>query len=190
MKVKQLNIEGVLVVVSERRGDARGFFSETYRRDAFATEGIATEFVQDNHVYSSERGVLRGLHFQTPPHPQGKLVRCNRGSILDVCVDIRVGSKTYGCHVAVELSAANWKQLWVPAGFAHGYITLEPDCEVIYKVTDYWAPDCERGIAWNDADLDIDWRLKPNEITLSEKDQKNPRLHQLEPIFRFDQRDH
>jgi dTDP-4-dehydrorhamnose 3,5-epimerase len=190
MRFERLDIESVRVLMPGKRGDSRGFFSETFRKDVLATAGINAEFVQDNHVYSAERGVLRGLHFQIPPHPQGKLVRCIRGSILDVCVDIRAGSPTYGHHVAVELSAANWKQLWIPSGFAHGYVTLEPDTEVIYKVTDYWAPDCERAIAWNDTSLGIDWRLTANGLILSEKDKNNPTLQQLETFFHFDQRDH
>jgi dTDP-4-dehydrorhamnose 3,5-epimerase len=141
--------------------------------------------VQDNHVHSAQRGVLRGLHFQTEPHAQGKLVRCTRGSILDVGVDIRVGSPTYGRHAAVELSASNWCQLWVPPGFAHGYVTLEDDCEVIYKVTDYYAPECDRGIAWNDPDLAIDWRIPVTDVILSEKDKKQPRLSEAAPFFYY-----
>jgi dTDP-4-dehydrorhamnose 3,5-epimerase len=190
MQIERFNIDGIVAIVPTKRGDSRGFFSETYRKDLLTAEGIGTEFVQDNHVYSAARGVLRGLHFQTPPHGQGKLVRCARGSILDVAVDIRTGSPTYGQHVAVELSADNWKQLWVPPGFAHGYVTLEADCEVIYKVTDYWALDCERGIAWNDSALGIDWRVSPADLILAEKDQKNPPLSELPPVFNFDPRSH
>src|SRR5215470_7158569 len=155
MKIEHLEIDGLLVVAPTKFGDHRGFFSETFRDDVLRGQGAELDFVQDNHVYSSGRGVLRGLHYQTPPHAQGKRVRCIRGAILDVCVDIRVGSPSFGPHVAVAPSAANWKQLWVPPGFAHGYVTLEPDCEVIYKVTDYYAKDCERAIAWDDPDLDI-----------------------------------
>jgi dTDP-4-dehydrorhamnose 3,5-epimerase len=117
-------------------------------------------------------------------------VRCARGSILDVGVDIRQGSPTYGHHVAVELSADDWKQMWVPPGFAHGYVTLEPGCEVIYKVTDYWAPECERGIAWDDPALGIDWRVSAAQLILADKDLKNPRLSELEPVFRFDEGNH
>jgi dTDP-4-dehydrorhamnose 3,5-epimerase len=190
MHIERFPIDGIFAFAPLKRADARGYFSETYRKDALAAVGIPTEFVQDNHVYSAAAGVLRGLHFQTPPHAQGKLVRCIRGSVLDVCVDIRKGSPTYGQHVAVELSADNWKQLWAPPGFAHGYVTLETNCEVIYKVTDYWAPECERAIAWNDPVLGIDWRLPLADLTLAEKDQKNPALSQLEPVFRFDQGSH
>jgi dTDP-4-dehydrorhamnose 3,5-epimerase len=126
------------------------------------------------------------MHFQTPPHAQGKLVRCTRGTILDVAVDIRKGSPTFGHHVAVELSASNWKQLWIPPGFAHGYLTLEANAEVIYKVTDYWAPQCERGLAWNDPEVGIDWGMPEGQLTLAEKDRSNPRLSELELVFRFE----
>ena len=190
MQFERFNIDGIVAIIPTKRGDSRGFFSETYRKDLMAAEGVTAEFVQDNHVFSAERGVLRGLHFQTPPHAQGKLVRCARGSILDVCVDIRAGSPTFGQHVAIELSADNWKQVWVPPGFAHGYVTLQADCQVIYMVTDYWAPDCERAIAWNDPTLGIDWRVSPANLTLAEKDKRNPPLSELAPVFNFDPRSH
>jgi dTDP-4-dehydrorhamnose 3,5-epimerase len=144
------------------------------------------EFVQDNHVFSTDRAVLRGLHFQIPPRAQGKLVRCTRGAILDVAVDIRQGSPTYGRHMALELSAENWKQLWVPPGFAHGYLTLEANCEVIYKVTDYWAPDCERGIVWSDPNLAINWGIPAEQMILADKDKALPKLAELEPFFADD----
>jgi dTDP-4-dehydrorhamnose 3,5-epimerase len=188
MRIERFNIEDILLIVPTKRSDQRGFFSETYRSDVLATEGVRVDFVQDNHVYSSERGVLRGLHFQIPPRAQGKLVRCTRGSILDVSVDIRSGSPTYGLHVAVELSAANWGQMWVPPGFAHGYLTLDAHCEVIYKVTDYWAPAYERGIAWNDPSLAIDWGISTTDVTLADKDRTNPHLAELEPVFHYDRR--
>jgi dTDP-4-dehydrorhamnose 3,5-epimerase len=129
--------------------------------------------------------VLRGLHFQTPPHAQGKLLRCTRGAILDVAVDIRLGSPSYGRHVVAELSADNWRQLWVPPGFAHGYVTLEDDCEVFYKVTDYYAPECDRGIAWDDPALGIDWRIPASDVLLSDKDRKQPLLKDAPPAFQF-----
>jgi dTDP-4-dehydrorhamnose 3,5-epimerase len=190
MQIDRFPIDGIFAIAQVKRGDARGFFSETYRKDLLAAEGITLEFVQDNHVYSAAAGVLRGLHFQTPPHAQGKLVRCIRGSVLDVSVDIRQGSPTYGQHVAVELSAEDWKQLWVPPGFAHGYLTLEANSEVFYKVTDYWAPECERGIAWNDPALGIDWRLPLADLILAEKDKKHPPLSEVEPVFRLDEGNH
>jgi len=184
MDFERLEIADVILISPRRHADARGFFSETFRADAFRTHGLdAHRFVQDNHVYSAEKGVLRGLHFQLPPRAQGKLVRCTRGAIFDVAVDIRSGSPPYGRYVRAELSAKNWKQLWIPPGFAHGYVTLEEHCEVIYKVTDYYAPDCDRGIAWNDPALSIDWPLSPLEIILSEKDRSQPRLSETAPSF-------
>ncbi|MGY3494952.1 dTDP-4-dehydrorhamnose 3,5-epimerase [Bradyrhizobium sp. USDA 4502] len=185
MRVEVLTIPEVLLVTPIKHGDERGFFSETFRADVLAARGVRESFVQDNHVRSTQRGVLRGLHFQTPPHAQGKLVRCMRGAILDVAVDIRAGSPTYGRHVAAELSAANWRQLWVPPGFAHGYVTLESDCEVAYKTTDYYAPDCDRGVAWDDPALAIDWRITPADAVLSEKDRKQPRLQDMQPVFQY-----
>lgn len=186
MNFEPLEVADVIEITPKRHGDARGFFSETYRADDFGIVGLeAYRFVQDNHVYSAERAVLRGLHFQLRPHAQGKLVRCTRGAIFDVAVDIRSGSPTYGCHVGVELSATNWKQLWIPPGFAHGYVTLEEHCEVIYKVTDYYSPECDRGIAWDDPALAIDWPLSKTDIILSEKDRKQPRLSEIPPAFHF-----
>lgn len=176
MQIERLRPDGVLLVTARRLGDARGFFSETFRADLFASEGLSLQFVQDNHVRSAKKAVLRGLHYQVPPHAQGKLVRCTRGAILDVAVDIRRGSPSFGQHVAVELSSDNWKQLWVPPGFAHGYLTLSDDCEVIYKVTDYYAPDCDRGIAWDDPALAIAWGVTGADAVLSEKDRSQPRL--------------
>jgi dTDP-4-dehydrorhamnose 3,5-epimerase len=185
MKIERLEITDMLLLRPDRHGDPRGFFSETFRADALADHGVDATFVQDNHTFSAQMGVLRGLHFQVPPRAQGKLVRCTRGAILDVGVDIRVDSPTYGRHVAVELSAANWHQLWVPPGFAHGYVTLQDDCEVVYKVTDYYAPDCDRGIAWDDPALGIDWRISAGEVILSDKDRKHPRLADAAPAFQF-----
>jgi dTDP-4-dehydrorhamnose 3,5-epimerase len=182
MHVEPLELCDILLLTPERRDDQRGFFSETFRADMFPD----VCFVQDNHVHSTQKGVLRGLHYQTPPHAQGKLIRCTRGAILDVAVDIRTGSPTYGRYVSAELSAANWKQLWVPLGFAHGYITLMDDCEVIYKVTDYYVPECDRGIAWNDPALAIDWRWPESEIILSAKDREHPCLADAAPAFTFD----
>ena len=185
MEVERFPIKDLLSLTPVRHGDSRGFFSEVYRREILVAEGIDVEFVQENHVYSTRCGVLRGLHFQVPPYAQGKLVRCVTGAILDVAVDIRHGSPTYGHHVALELSAANWKQIWVPAGFAHGYLVLEAPCEVIYKVTQYWTPDSERGLAWDDPVIAINWGMPHAELTLSEKDRSHPRLSDLEPAFQF-----
>lgn len=170
MLVRPLNLQGLLLVEVKKHGDHRGFFAETFREDALAAAGFHRRFVQENHSLSSQVGTLRGLHFQTAPHAQDKLVRVIRGAILDVAVDIRSDSPTFGQHVAVELSAQNCHQLLVPIGFAHGFVTLEPDTEVVYKVSDYYAPECDSGILWNDPALAIDWRLS-GEPVLSAKDQ-------------------
>lgn len=185
MKIEQLKIADVMLLTPARHGDARGFFSETFRADTLAAYGVNPVFVQDNHVVSTKRGVLRGLHFQVPPRAQGKLVRCTRGAILDVAVDIRLGSPSYGRHVATELAANNWRQLWIPPGFAHGYVTLQDDCEVIYKVTDYYAPEYDRGIAWDDPALGIDWRFSAESVILSDKDKRHPRLADAAAAFRY-----
>lgn len=168
------DLKGLILIEPKRFGDHRGFFSETYSRRRLAETGFEAEFVQDNHSLSVEAGVLRGLHYQSPPFAQDKLVRVTRGAILDVAVDIRRGSPTYGDHAAVELSAGNWRQLLVPAGFAHGFVTLEPGTEVIYKVTQYYSPDHDHGLSWSDPDLGIDWRRDPETLIISEKDRAAP----------------
>ena len=166
----------VKLLKPKRFADERGWFSEIYNESHFLAAGITTRFVQDNHSLSRGAGVLRGLHFQTPPHGQAKLVRCVRGRIFDVAVDIRRGSPTYGRWVAAELSAERGEQLFVPIGFAHGFLTLEPDTEVIYKVTEYYAPEHDRGILWNDPDLGIDWPVSESDASLSDRDRHHPRL--------------
>ena len=176
-------ISGLLLVEPKKIGDHRGFFSETYNRRRLAEAGFGLDFVQDNQSLSAEAGVVRGLHFQSPPHAQDKLVRVTRGAILDVAVDLRRGSPTFGDHAAVELSAENWRQLLVPKGFAHGFVTLVPATEVIYKVTDYYAPDHDHGILWNDPDLGIAWPVDPVKALLSEKDRVQPRLAEIESPF-------
>ncbi len=186
MKVEQLKIGDVKLITPSIHRDDRGFFSETYNRTALADAGIAAAFVQDNHSLSRQKGVVRGLHFQVAPRQQGKLVRVTRGSILDVAVDIRVGSPTYGQHVSAVLSAENWAQLWVPTGFAHGFCTLEADTEVQYKVTDYYAPECDRGILWNDPVLGISWPVTADEAVLSDKDRKQPRLADAPAAFAYE----
>jgi dTDP-4-dehydrorhamnose 3,5-epimerase len=185
MHIERLEIPDILLAKPNKHTDQRGFFRKTFRADILAVHGIEAAFVQDNQVHSVQKNVLRGLHFQRPPHAQGKLIRCTRGAILDITVDIRVGSPTYAHHVAVELSATNWLQLWIPPGFAHGYMTLERDCEVIYKATDYYAPECDCGIAWNDPALAIDWRLPDSEIILSDKDRRQPCLADVAPAFQY-----
>lgn len=176
-------IAGLIVLEPKKFGDHRGFFSETYSRARLAEAGFDAEFVQDNHSLSVEPGVVRGLHFQTPPYAQDKLVRVARGAILDVAVDIRRGSPTYGDHAAVELSAENWRQLLVPAGFAHGFVTLVPETEVVYKVTAYFAPANDRGILWSDPDLGIDWPVDAAAAILSDKDRTQPRLADYDSPF-------
>ncbi len=168
----------------ERHGDHRGFFAETYSRRKYSEFGIDVEFVQDNHSLSRDVGTLRGLHFQAPPHAQAKLVRCGRGAIFDVAVDIRRGSPTYGQWEAYELTAKNGDQLYVPVGFAHGFVTLEPDSEIVYKCSDYYAPETEGAILWNDPDIGIDWPTEAEPI-LSDKDAVAPVFSDLESPFIF-----
>lgn len=181
MKVERLAIPDVLLIEPARLGDARGFFSEVWSQRSLARHGLDVDFVQDNHSLSREAGVVRGLHFQRPPAAQGKLVRVVRGAILDVAVDIREGSATYGQHVSAVLSAENWRQLWVPRGFAHGFATLEPDTEVLYKVDAYYDREADAGILWNDPALGIDWPV--TEAVLSDKDRAAPRLAGIAPPF-------
>jgi dTDP-4-dehydrorhamnose 3,5-epimerase len=183
MKIESLAIPDVKLLTPRVLRDERGHFAETWNRRVLAAAGIDADFVQDNEALSRAVGTVRGLHFQVPPMAQAKLVRCTKGAVLDVVVDIREGSASYGRHVAVELSAANAAQMWVPAGFAHGYVTLEPDSEVAYKVTAYYSPAHDRGLAWNDPALGIDWRLDPARAVLSVKDRRQPTLAALGTPF-------
>ena len=183
MHLQPLTIPDVKVLIPEKHGDPRGFFSETYSRRALAQAGVDTEFVQDNHSLSARRGTVRGLHFQAPPRAQDKLVRVVRGSIFDVAVDLRRSSPTYGRHVSVVLSADAWNEILVPVGFAHGFMTLEPDTEVIYKVSDYYAPDHDRGLLWNDPALGIPWPLPEQDAVLSDKDREQPGFAELVTPF-------
>lgn len=183
MHVEALAISDVKLLTPRIFRDERGFFSETWSRKVFADAGIDADFVQDNHSLSRDKGVVRGLHFQIAPHPQGKLVRVTRGAVLDVAVDIRRDSPTYGRHVSATLSADNWSQLWIPVGFAHAFCTLEPDTEVVYKVTGLYAPECDRGVAWDDPDLAITWPVTAAEAILSDKDKRLPRLRDLPAYF-------
>lgn len=184
MQFEPLNLEGVVKIVPRQHADARGVFSEVFREDQFRTQAVAdVHFVQHNQSLSVERGTIRGLHFQLAPKAQGKLVRCLSGAILDVAVDIRKASPTFGKHVAVELTAAGGEQLWVPAGFAHGFCTLEPNTTVFYAVTDYYSPEHDRGLMWNDPDLGISWPVAAADAILSEKDTRQPRLSELKACF-------
>ncbi len=183
IEVAPLEIADVKLVRTRKFGDHRGFFSEVYSRAAFVEAGIGIDFVQDNHSLSAEKGTVRGLHFQTPPFGQDKLVRVVRGSILDVAVDLRRSSSSYGKHVSAVISADEWNQILVPIGFAHGFMTLEPNTEVIYKVSNYYAPDHDKGLLWNDPELGIDWPLPEGAAVLSDKDRKQPRLAELVSPF-------
>ena len=170
MNIVSLEIPDVKVVTPNRYADDRGFFSETFNARAFQSAGIDCNFVQDNHSYSAQKSTLRGLHYQTPPHAQAKLVRVLRGAIIDVAVDARKASPTFGKYVKALLSAENGSQIFVPAGFLHGFLTLEPDTEVAYKVDDFYAKDCEGSVIWNDPELAIDWGVAAKDVVLSEKD--------------------
>lgn len=178
----------VVRIVPRRFEDARGWFCETWQRDRFEAAGIQAGWVQDNQSYSRPVGTLRGIHFQTPPHAQAKLVRCLKGRIWDVAVDLRAGSPTYGQWVAAELSAARGEQLYIPAGFGHGFLTLEPEAEVAYKVDAFYAPDCDGGIAWNDPDLAIPWPLAGAAPELSDKDARLSALKDFVSPFAYDGR--
>ncbi|WP_208851946.1 dTDP-4-dehydrorhamnose 3,5-epimerase [Brucella pseudintermedia] len=176
MQIRPLDLDGVLEISPRKFGDDRGFFSETYNAKSFAEAGIDLTFVQDNHSYSAAKGVVRGLHYQLPPFAQDKLVRVTRGAILDVAVDIRKGSPTFGKWVALEVSAGKWNQILVPKGFAHGFMTLVEHTEVIYKVTNYYSPEHDRSIRFDDPAIGIDWPIPASGVQLSDKDQKAPML--------------
>ena len=177
----------VKLISGRRFTDARGWFSEVYNAKVFSDRGVCADFVQDNQSWSRSQGTIRGLHFQTPPHGQAKLVRCLRGAIFDVAVDVRKGSPTYGQWVGAELSADNGLQLFIPVGFAHGFMTLEPDTEVFYKVTDFYAPAHDGGLLWSDPDIGVEWPALPGgSPVLSEKDKRLPRLSQFDSPFPYD----
>jgi len=181
-------IPDLLVVRPARHGDARGFFSETWSARAWAAQGLAVDWVQDNHSLSGAPGVLRGLHYQAPPMAQAKLVRCSRGRIWDVAVDVRRGSPSYGRWFGLELSPENWLQLFIPRGFLHGFLTLEPDSEVQYKADNPYAPDCDGAVRWDDPELAIDWPLTglgPDAPVLSVKDAAAPLLADWQSPFEF-----
>jgi len=184
MKVERLAIPEVMLITPPRYADSRGFFSEVYTASKFAAIGLDEHFIQDNQSRSA-KGVVRGLHCQIAPNVQGKLVRVLSGSIWDVAVDIRVGSPTYGQHVAAILSADNGAQLWIPGGFLHGFMALEADTDVLYKVNAPYDRGAERGVQWNDPGLALPWPLAPDEAIVSDKDQELPRLADCDPWYRF-----
>lgn len=186
MDVERLAIPEVMVITPARHGDQRGFLSEVFNAERFrAVAGIDVAFVQDNHSYSRGRGIVRGLHFQTPPAAQDKVVRVARGAILDVAVDLRHGAPTFGQHVAAEISAENWRQMFIPKGFAHGFCTLTEETEVLYKVSAGYAPAHDKGVRWDDPALGIDWPVASQAAILSDKDRKQPPFEALPSYFSF-----
>ncbi|MXO91350.1 dTDP-4-dehydrorhamnose 3,5-epimerase [Pontixanthobacter aquaemixtae] len=187
MQVFETELSGVLLLEPKRFGDDRGWFSESWNAQVMAGLGIETDWVQDNHSYSADAGTLRGLHYQTPPHAQDKLVRCTRGAIYDVAVDFRKGSPTFLHWIARELTAENGHQLLVPRGFLHGFQTLVPDCEVQYKCSDFYAPDCDAAVRWDDPAIAIDWPGS-GEPVLSGKDTAAPLSGDVKSPFEWDQK--
>lgn len=183
MDIEAFNIPGPKLLTPRHIGDERGYFAETFRVDLFARHVGDYRFVQDNESRSGKVGTVRGLHFQSDPHAQGKLVRCTAGALFDVAVDIRQGSSTYGQWVAETLTPGNGKQLWVPPGFAHGFCSLEPDTVICYKVTDYYSAECDKGLAWDDPAIGIAWPEVADAETLSPKDRKQPLLADLPAYF-------
>lgn len=180
IEVRELDLGGVFEIAARQFPDPRGFFSETYNAATFARAGIPANFVQDNHSRSVDRGVLRGLHYQLPPMAQDKLVRVVRGAVYDVAVDIRRTSPSFGKWVGLELSVEKWNQIFVPRGFAHGFVTLQPDTEVVYKVSEFYAPEHDRAIRFDDPDIAIGWPVEASEIQVSDKDAAAPRLRDAE----------
>lgn len=187
MIFNQFPIEGPVEIVPKRLGDSRGYFAETFRADRFTAAVGAIEFVQENESLSAQAGTIRGLHFQSNPAAQGKLVRCVAGAILDVAVDLRHGSPTYGQWVAAELTGDNGHQLWVPTGFAHGFCTLVPNTVVSYKVTNYYSPENDKGVLWNDAGIGVEWPSVADPETLSAKDRVQPSLADLPEFFSYNE---
>jgi dTDP-4-dehydrorhamnose 3,5-epimerase len=185
VEVRRLDIPEVVAFTPQKFGDSRGFFSETWSKERFAAAGFGIDWVQDNQSFSAEKHVLRGLHFQIAPFAQAKLVRVLRGAIFDVAVDLRQGSASYGKWVSAVLSAENWTQLLIPVGFAHGFLTLEPATEVFYKVSQRYAPECDRSIRFDDPAIGIAWPLAGVSPILSEKDRKAPLLGDLASTFDF-----
>lgn len=187
MQIEQTNLSGVVILTPARFGDARGFFSESWSSARMHDAGLNFEFVQDNHSLSEQVGTVRGLHFQAPPFAQSKLVRCGRGSLFDVAVDIRKGSPTYGQWTGVELSFENGKQLLVPRGFLHGFATLEPNTEVIYKCDNPYAPECDGAVRFDDADIGVDWKIDTSKAIVSEKDAVAPLLKDFDSPFIYEE---
>lgn len=185
MEVESFEIADVKLFIPRHIGDERGYFSETFRADLFTQHCGNVGFVQDNESMSANAGTVRGLHFQCAPHAQGKLVRCTAGALFDVAIDIRHGSPTYGRWIAETLTPENGKQLWVPAGFAHGFCSLKPNTVICYKVTDYYSVECDKGLAWDDPAINIKWPDIADPGTLSAKDRSQPLLADLPVYFRW-----
>ena len=183
MIAQKLPLPDLLLLHPSRHGDARGWFSEVWRRDQWEAAGVKADFVQDNQSFSAQKGTVRGLHFQLPPFAQAKLVRCVAGRVLDVAVDLRRSSPTFGQSVAVELTEEGGEQLFIPAGFAHGFCTLEPNTSLAYKVDAYYSAAHDRGVRWNDPAFKIDWPVRENEAVLSAKDQAQPLFADLTDLF-------
>lgn len=187
MHIEQTKLPGVLILTPKRHSDNRGFFSECWNSRTYAENGIEIDFVQDNHSFNNEVGVIRGMHFQAPPHSQIKLVRCGHGLLYDVVVDVRVGSPTYGEWIGGELSFENGRQMLVPHGCLHGFMTLTPNTEIIYKCSDYYAPSADGGVRFDDPDIGIDWPLGQITPILSEKDQNAPLLKDFKSPFTYEE---
>lgn len=187
MELRTFEIEGPFEIVPRKIEDDRGYFSEIFRLNTFSARVPGVEFVQDNQSMSVRAGTIRGLHFQSHPAAQGKLVRCLAGMLLDVIADIRVGSPTFGRWISVTLSPAQNNQLWVPVGFAHGFCTLEPNTIISYRVTNYYSPEHDKGLAWNDPDIGVEWPVVADPHTLSAKDRQQPHLAELPCYFEMDQ---
>ena len=183
LEILETKLQGVVLLTPKRHGDARGYFCETWNKARMAEHGFDYDFVQDNQSLSAEVGTVRGLHFQSPPHAQAKLVRCGRGALLDVAVDIRKGSPTFGQWISEELSAENGRQLLIPEGFLHGFITLMPDTEILYKCNDYYSPECDGAVRFDDPDLAIDWGQDTSSAVLSAKDEAAQRFSEFNSPF-------
>ncbi|MEO1040304.1 MAG: dTDP-4-dehydrorhamnose 3,5-epimerase [Pseudomonadota bacterium] len=181
MQIDRFDLEGPLVIKPRRHGDARGWFTEHYNERALAQAGFEARFVQDNLSMSAKTGTLRGLHYQAAPQAQGKLVSVVRGAIIDVVVDVREGSPGFARHIRAELTAENGRQIWVPPGFLHGFVTLQPDTLVLYKVTEHYSAEHDGAVAWDDPDLAIDWGVAAP--VLSDRDAAAPRLREIAPLF-------
>lgn len=186
MQIEETALPGVLILTPRRFDDERGYFSEVWNRNTLRAHGIDVDFVQDNHSLSRPAGTVRGLHYQAPPYAQDKLVRCGAGVVFDVAVDARAGAPTYGQWVGVELSAENGRQLLIPKGFLHGFVTLVPNSELLYKCSNVYAPACDGVVRFDDLDLAIDWGIDPAEAILSEKDRKAPGFAAFQSPFRYE----